>query len=122
MANTLLCLSAVVLLLVGLWPRNKYQQWTWKRWFYRNIYLRTPHWHKVRAEAWDRANYTCEAFGCEFTGLLECHHLTYKNLWHEKPSDVVMLCRKHHDIVESGHNVVLKGGWVAYGKTAKHGL
>lgn len=110
MANALLCLSAFVLLLVGLWPRNP------RRWFYRNIYLHTPHWRRVRRRALENAEHTCQAWGCHWRyGSLDVHHLLYR-LWQEQPNDLAVLCRTHHLRIHNGFDVPLKGGRKALGR------
>ena len=112
MVNSLLCLSVVILLLVVFWPLD---QVAWRRWFYRNIYLRTPYWKRVRREAIINADEKCQAFGCKWRGSLDVHHLTY-DLWHEKPEDLAVLCRAHHERIGNGFDVPLKDGRKAEGK------
>jgi len=33
-------------------------------------------------------------------GPLDLHHVTYKNLWHERDEDVRPVCRRDHDLLE----------------------
>lgn len=92
-----------------------------RRWYYRNIYLRSWHWRAFRLKALEAAEWECEYPGCNTTDThhpaigkkirtstdkvfciesLDVHHLTYENLWHEKLKDVTVLCRRHHIMVE----------------------
>lgn len=65
------------------------------QWFYRNVYLRTPHWRFVR---WikRRLGYRCR--DCDSHFRLDLHHLSYDHKWWEfiYLNDVVWLCRQHH--------------------------
>lgn len=57
-------------------------------------YLRTEHWRVTRMEALDRADHRCQL--CHSTERLEVHHASYERLWHERPGDLIALCRKCH--------------------------
>lgn len=64
-------------------------------------YLKTEHWKKIKKEALERADFKCQL--CNKRNLpLHVHHNNYENLGHEKPSDIIVLCKtcheKHHDI------------------------
>jgi hypothetical protein len=70
--------------------------------FYRTMpyeqYLDTPHWHRTRYEAIQRADYTCEechAYRPRMTHL-EVHHLTYARRGKELPDDLRVLCSDCH--------------------------
>ena len=65
-----------------------------RRLFYRWVYLRTPHWQRVRRKALKRAKYRCEK--CGKNRPLDVHHLKY-NLWHEKQSELFVTCRPCHN-------------------------
>ena len=64
-----------------------------RRWQYRR-YLRSSGWKRRRRAAVKRAGFRCERCGCG--GRLEVHHLTYERLGHERPGDLVALCRACH--------------------------
>jgi 5-methylcytosine-specific restriction endonuclease McrA len=68
-----------------------------------SAYLDTPHWQKVRALALRRAARHCQVCGAR--GHLDCHHNTYRRRGCERTSDVVVLCRKCHDLFHS-HGVM----------------
>ena len=57
-------------------------------------YLKSPHWQSVRLWALERAEKRCQL--CAATGKLDVHHNTYDRVGHERPSDVVVLCRDRH--------------------------
>jgi len=57
-------------------------------------YLRTPEWKHTRYKAIVRANSQCER--CNKGGLLEVHHKNYERIGHEWETDLIVLCREHH--------------------------
>lgn len=63
-----------------------------KEW-YRN-YLKSEHWKKRRARTLKQYGYKCAI--CGSREHLEVHHLTYKNIYHEKDEDLKCLCRGCH--------------------------
>lgn len=84
---------------------------TFRKWFYRNIYLHTLYWKMVRRIVSKRAHYICEAKGCTVTGHnLDVHHTTYDIMWLEWffRWKMVYLCRKHHDMTHDGTWMRLK--------------
>lgn len=62
---------------------------------YREVYLRSPHWLKVRGEALERAEHRCQV--CNAAGSLDVHHRTYERLGREAPTDLTVLCRRCHE-------------------------
>ena len=78
-----------------------------RRYWYRRFYLRSEHWRKLRADIIaDRDR--CEKCGSRgdipyypnyttTARILDVHHLTYIRMWHEKPEDLRVLCRKCHN-------------------------
>lgn len=64
-----------------------------KRRYYREEYLKSDHWLKLRAEKL-RASPRCE--NCGSLKRLEPHHLDYRNLYDVGLDDLVTLCRKCH--------------------------
>lgn len=86
-----------------------------KRIFYRYVYMNSPHWKNFSRKAKDRAGWTCQVRDCSQKTRLQTHHKTYKNLWREKPEDVVVLCYGHHLSVEQGRSLRLKDGSVLPG-------
>ena len=67
-------------------------------------YLASPEWDNKRKQCLTSAHYVCES--CNRKLPLEVHHITYKNLYNEKPRDLVALCRRcHQDIHDNlGYN------------------
>lgn len=57
-------------------------------------YLKTEHWKETREKALKRAGYKCQV--CGYDKNLQVHHNTYKNIGHEDPTDLVVLCWKCH--------------------------
>lgn len=63
---------------------------------YREVYLRSEHWLRVRREALARAAHRCQV--CNTDKALDVHHRTYERLGAERPADLTVLCRRCHDI------------------------
>jgi hypothetical protein len=59
-------------------------------------YLQTEHWKEVRQFALNRAKYRCQT--CSGQNNLNVHHNTYRSLWKEKATDVIVLCEECHVI------------------------
>lgn len=57
-------------------------------------YYKSEEWEKVRIFALRRSQNRCQRCGAE--GILEVHHLTYDNLYNERPEDLEVLCKKCH--------------------------
>ena len=66
-------------------------------------YLQTPEWKAIRLEVLSIRGYKCER--CNSTYKLEVHHKTYKNIFHESPIDLEVLChtchKKHHKVQDT---------------------
>ena len=62
-------------------------------------YLQSRHWKRVRRKTLRRYGYKCAL--CGNTKNLQVHHNSYKNLWHEKKTDLVCLCGYHHNMYHS---------------------
>ena len=78
-----------------------------RREYYHKVYLKSDHWNNIRQVVGDRAMWNCEAIGCSRHGHnLNVHHLTYRNIGHERMSDVIYLCPDHHSQVHSGVNLL----------------
>jgi hypothetical protein len=69
-----------------------------RRDWYRNVYLRSDHWHALRLWALALAGYRC--LRCKKGGRLDVHHRHYQTLWRETPDDVEVLCRTCHEVAE----------------------
>lgn len=67
-------------------------------WLPYRVYLKTPHWQKVRAAALEHAGHRCAL--CNSSQNLEVHHRTYERRGAERPADVTVLCddchKRHH--------------------------
>jgi len=57
-------------------------------------YLRSEEWAKIKTDLIILNDGKCEECGSRKN--LQVHHLTYKNLFHEEPGDLVLLCGKCH--------------------------
>lgn len=71
------------------------------RWYYRHIYLWTPHWRFTRQVKFLFSGKRCRI--CGATHSLDVHHREYTHKWWEwlYLGDLEVLCRQHH-IAEHG--------------------
>ncbi|RJQ34126.1 hypothetical protein C4568_03245 [Candidatus Parcubacteria bacterium] len=68
--------------------------------FYRD-YIAGPLWEKRKEEYYSRHAKAC--YICGDTKGVELNHKKYGNYGHEKDSDLVALCRTHHQIITDRH-------------------
>ena len=82
-------------------------------------YLLSPEWDKKRKAALKTANYECTM--CHLSTSLQVHHISYKNLFREQPSDLVALCDHCHELVHNkyGFPASLKAYESFYGPPIK---
>lgn len=68
-------------------------------------YLETEHWRKVRAAMLVATNAMCQVDDCIGADTywtegnesdVHVHHMSYKNLGHERLTDLALLCKEHH--------------------------
>ena len=57
-------------------------------------YLRSPEWAAFRERYFQKHSRKC--FVCGTDKEIQLHHKSYRSVGHERPSDVVQLCRPHH--------------------------
>jgi 5-methylcytosine-specific restriction endonuclease McrA len=57
-------------------------------------YLKSGHWHFIKAQALIRVGNKCSKCGSE--SELHVHHLNYEHLFTEKPEDIIVLCETCH--------------------------
>lgn len=62
--------------------------------YYRNVYLKSDAWKRKRNLIMDYYDYKCQ--NCE-SKATDVHHLSYDNIFIEKFSDLMPLCRSCHD-------------------------
>jgi hypothetical protein len=58
-------------------------------------YMHSQAWRDFRNKILADRGMMCESCG-SFEGHREVHHLTYANLGHEQPEDVLVLCGNYH--------------------------
>lgn len=59
-------------------------------------YLQTPEWQERRKRHLRSANYRCQV--CNSSQPLDVHHRTYERRGHERPQDLIALCRSCHQL------------------------
>jgi hypothetical protein len=59
-------------------------------------YLQTEQFDRIRQAVFNRDGRKCVI--CGSTKILQAHHLTYRNLYHEDTGDLITLCRACHSI------------------------
>jgi hypothetical protein len=68
-------------------------------------YLRSAHWRHVRQTTLEDAGHKCQICGAR-VGHLDVHRTTYERLGEEQASDLVVLCRVHHELLRESGSVV----------------
>ena len=87
----------------ALWRHVRHH---WRQWQYRGGYLESEHWRAFRRQWWSaHPDAVCRVCGCGHP--LDLHHLTYRRRGAERDTDVLPLCRVHHDQV---HAILRTGG------------
>ncbi len=71
---------------------------------YYDAYLVSLRWALLRVKALTKVNYKCVA--CESTDTLQLHHRHYQTLGEESLDDVVILCKKCHDLLHFTQNAL----------------
>ncbi len=67
-------------------------------------YLQTPHWLRIREAMLWLAGYRCQI--CKSQKALEVHHASgYSCLGNETPDDLVVLCRRCHQLYSEADKV-----------------
>jgi len=65
-------------------------------------YLKSPEWGEKRKLKLEEAGYLCQLCGTKYhpqrSELLCCHHSHYDNFKEEKLTDLIILCRRCHDV------------------------
>lgn len=68
----------------------------------RGRYKHSATYREVERRAGGRCEYTDGVQRCEMTEGLEHHHKRYTKVRaHELPADMLVLCKRHHDLIES---------------------
>jgi 5-methylcytosine-specific restriction endonuclease McrA len=81
--------------------RQKRRQ-AWRKYY--DAYLVSLRWALLRVKALTKVNYKCVA--CESTDTLQLHHRHYQTLGEESLDDVVILCKKCHDLLHFTQNAL----------------
>lgn len=67
-----------------------------KRDWYRKVYSRSLHWSNLREMAFLKHGKRCQKCGCG--GILDVHHLNYRNIFDVTVDDLQPICRRCHNI------------------------
>ncbi len=73
---------------------NQQSKGSSKKFHSREEYYKSEEWQTKRLFALHRAGHRCD--NCASNLKLEAHHLTYENLYNERPEDLTVLCPKCH--------------------------
>lgn len=69
--------------------------------FNKHQYLNSPEWKTKRQHALKLAHYSCQM--CGTPRNLHVHHVSYKNLFQETDSDLVVVCNNCHSHLHAVH-------------------
>lgn len=72
-------------------------------------YLQTPEWLERREQALDRAERRCQI--CYTPDNLNVHHRTYERRGNERPSDLTVLCERHHYLFHLSERIRKDDKW-----------
>lgn len=70
------------------------------------LYLQTPYWRHRRLQVLERAGNRCQI--CNSPDLLNVHHRTYERRGHEHDGDLIVLCRKCHQLFHDNRQLARK--------------
>lgn len=76
---------------------EKKKVYTTRKQWYNEVYLKSDHWQQIRKVALDRAGHKCQVCASR-NKVLNVHHNTYDNLWHERMTDLCVLCEDCHKL------------------------
>lgn len=97
--------TLIISLLIAFKANKKQKRLSNTEWWTRyREYLLSDEWKAKREKALKRDNYKCQykrfLFKCGSKTNLEVHHLTYKRVFGaERMSDLITLCKHHHQLV-----------------------
>ena len=77
------------------WRRDPPRPWRGARYREYREYLDSPAWWAARGRAFAALGHACQ--GCGRQGRLEVHHKHYRTLGHERPEDLMVLCKFCHE-------------------------
>lgn len=63
----------------------------------KRLYYETRHWSTTRSERYSIDDYSCVL--CFSKENLQCHHVTYENLFDENMSDLMTVCKDCHEVI-----------------------
>jgi 5-methylcytosine-specific restriction endonuclease McrA len=67
-------------------------------------YLLSEEWGVIKTDMCEIYNSTCQ--DClKKVKFPQVHHLTYKNIYHEEPEDLTLLCKKCHNKIHGIKNI-----------------
>ena len=69
-------------------------------------YIASKEWAAKRREYWQQYGRTCKVVDCGSTSDLEVHHHTYARLGDELLTDLVGVCRAHHEEIHAQHTAL----------------
>jgi hypothetical protein len=61
----------------------------------KSAYYKTPHWISIRSQRFNMDAHQCVL--CQMPENLQCHHITYGNLFREQMRDLMTVCERCHD-------------------------
>ena len=91
--------GAIIWISLRIANRNAGRQGEWWKWY--RSYLRSPEWQERRRWVRQRSGGWCER--CHQHRARECHHLSYKHVGNENPTELMDLCWRCHRMAHPGH-------------------
>ncbi len=66
--------------------------------WYRQVYLRSEHWRNLRRRKFQESP---SCYTCRSREHLDIHHASYQNLYKERLSELITLCRRCHQLTHA---------------------
>lgn len=82
-------------------------------------HLASPQWEAIRKAALARAGHSCAY--CDSRKRLEVHHKHYRNLGHEQPEDLTVLCDNCHKAADRQRRLMARGRIARFRQRRKTG-
>ena len=74
----------------------------------KNLYYNSHHWSTTRSERYSLDDYSCVL--CYSDENIQCHHVTYENLFCENMMDLMTVCRDCHEVIHKNCKLKFPSG------------
>lgn len=107
MESILFVIMALVFGCTVLWATYERQERTIARKGYTEYITKSKRWKRKRQQCFKHFYFKCALCGSPHN--LQAHHTSYRNLFNEKPGDLVALCAGCHHLAPRSQGLYKKG-------------